>query len=194
MTTKELDFFNTIAEKWDSMEPASLPARINSLLDMIGLQPGMNVLDLGTGTGVLVPYLLDRIGPTGTVTAVDISTGMLSVAKSKHECRHNVRFLLQDFEKEPVEGCYDAILLYCVYPHLSNPVETLRRLRKNNLAAGGKMIVAFHCDAKSINSIHSQRNVDAGTLPDASELAYRLTQSGLHAEARSSAPYMVEIS
>lgn len=184
MTTKEIEFFDSVAGRWDSMEPESLPARINTILDTTSPRPGMNILDLGTGTGVLVPYLLDRIGESGTVTAVDISTGMLSVARSKHEGRHNVRFLLHDFEKEPVEGRYDMILLHCVYPHLSRPEETLRRLRSLNLAPGGKIVIAFHGDAESVNSIH---------IPPASELADRLTQAGLHAEARSEAPYIVEI-
>ncbi|KAH1651192.1 hypothetical protein KXX59_000519 [Aspergillus fumigatus] len=46
-------------------------------------QPGAQVLDLACGTG-LVTFLAEaQVGPTGTVVGVDISEGMLEVARGK---------------------------------------------------------------------------------------------------------------
>lgn len=42
-----------------------------------GLQPGMRVLDVGTGTGLVAQVALTVVGAAGTVTGVDPSEGML---------------------------------------------------------------------------------------------------------------------
>lgn len=48
-----------------------------------GLAPGDAVLDLGCGTGLNLPLLLDAVGPTGTVVALDASPAMLARAASR---------------------------------------------------------------------------------------------------------------
>lgn len=44
---------------------------------------GDAVLDLGCGTGLNLPLLLDAVGPTGTVVALDASPAMLARAASR---------------------------------------------------------------------------------------------------------------
>jgi len=98
MTKEEISFFDTIAPSWDGMERLSTPGKVNEILDIIGVEKGMDVLDLGTGTGVLLPFLSERIGSEGHILAVDISEGMLSQAYRKFGGRDNIEFLLSDFE------------------------------------------------------------------------------------------------
>ena len=46
-----------------------------------GLVPGMHVLDVGTGTGLVAREALTLCGPTGRVTGVDPSAGMMAQAQ-----------------------------------------------------------------------------------------------------------------
>ena len=55
---------------------------VERLLAHAKLQPGESVLDLGTGTGSVAFVAAPQVGPTGTITAVDISREMLAKAKS----------------------------------------------------------------------------------------------------------------
>ena len=48
MTKEEISFFDTIAPSWDGMERLSTPGKVNEILDIIGVEKGMDVLDLGT--------------------------------------------------------------------------------------------------------------------------------------------------
>jgi ubiquinone/menaquinone biosynthesis C-methylase UbiE len=52
-------------------------------IDLLQLQPGATVLDVPTGTGANLPLLIERIGPSGQIIAIDYSPGMLARAKTK---------------------------------------------------------------------------------------------------------------
>lgn len=192
----ERAFFDRLAPTWDDNEILSTPAKINEILDCIGLAPGMRVLDLGTGTGVLLPYIAQRIGTGGSIAAVDYSEGMLSRARSKFsDLLPTPEFLRIDFETENIPGVYDRILLYSVYPHLHTPLETLRWLRAVNLADGGIITVAFPSGPDFINSIHREKHSDSDVLPPASVLASELRACGLDASVAREDPttYVINI-
>lgn len=178
MDQKDLKFFNEMAPKWDSMEIKSTSEKINWILDRIGIAPGADILDLGTGTGVLVPYLAERIGSEGRIVAVDGSPGMLKEARRKFGALKNVEFVEADFEEDTLEGRYDLIMLYCVYPHLKNPVDTLKWLMSVNLKPGGRIAIAFPNDENFVNHIHEGVEAHSHLLPDAKGLAAELALSG----------------
>lgn len=193
--SKEIEFFDRIASTWDANEIRSTPGRVETILDKIEVREGDNVLDLGTGTGVLVPYLSRLAGEEGSVVGIDFSAGMLSRAREKFGNLRNVRFERKDFENEEIEGKFELILLYCVYPHLSQPVVTLKKLAGRNLAPGGRIIIAFPSDEHFINNIHREKKADSDLLPAAECLAERLRDNGFHTRviAYGSEEYVVEI-
>jgi SAM-dependent methyltransferase len=53
-------------------DPGSL-----AVCERLGLAPGWHCLDVGAGTGTLALALADRVGPTGSVVALDIDTRFL---------------------------------------------------------------------------------------------------------------------
>lgn len=182
MNEAETVFFDSLAEKWDDEEILSTPERVRMILGYLNLTPGMSVLDLGTGTGVLIPYIKEKIGPDGKLVAVDASRGMLDKAVAKYGNIADVQFILSDFENSEVMGRFDRIILYSVYPHLHRAVETLRRLSRDNLNAGGWIAIAFPTDEEFINSIHRERKAESDLLPPAVILADRLAKEGLRTE------------
>ncbi len=182
MTQSEIDFFDQLAPSWDANEVRSTPQRIKSILGKLPIDKGMSVLDLGTGTGVLVPYLSERVGEEGHVTAIDLSEGMLSRAIEKYGKLKNVEFLKIDFEEEQIPGQYDVVMLYSVYPHLHAPAATMEWLFKMNLKPGGVIVIAFPCDEKFINDIHHERKSESDHLQPAPVLAKMIENWGFHAE------------
>lgn len=195
MTLDEIRFFDRLSDSWDADEVRSTPARVSSILSKIGVKEGWRVLDLGTGTGVLIPFLTDLVGPRGRVDAVDISEGMLSKAREKFGYLPNVGFFCKDFEREPLEGVYDLVMMYCVYPHLHEPRPTLERLLRENLVPGGCLVVAFPSDENFINSLHRERKAESDLLPDADSLAERFHAWGFNAEVLAASPeeYIVAV-
>lgn len=189
-------FFDALAPIWDENEKLSTPEKIDEILDLIGINKGDAVLDLGTGTGVLLPYIATKIGNTGKITAVDFSDGMLERAKKKFsELTPKPEFLNLDFENETIPGEYQHILLYCVYPHLHTPVETIKWLQKVNLRPGGDIIIAFPCSNEFINNIHKERHSESGDLLSPSQLKEQLENNGIKAQVISDTQesYIVKI-
>lgn len=195
MTQNEIDFFDALAPDWDKNEVRSTPERINEILSVINIKRGDRVLDLGTGTGVLLPYLAERVGAEGHVTAIDISEGMLNIAKAKYGDLPQVDLLKLDFEEEAVPGSYDVILLYSVYPHLHRPFETIEWLLKINTNPGGRIFIAFPSDEKFINEIHHRRNSTSDHLPPASILTATLRRHAFNATILDDTPdsYLIQI-
>lgn len=171
MTQAEIDFFDRLASGWDDNEVRSTPERVRSILSKIPLRKSMRVLDLGTGTGVLVPYLSELVGEKGEVVGIDLSEGMLARAESKFGKLPNVKFLKIDFEEEVIPGKYDVVFLYSVYPHLHFPKDTIDWLFRMNLDDEGMIVIAFPSDEKFINNIHHERNSASDHLPPAGVLA-----------------------
>jgi demethylmenaquinone methyltransferase/2-methoxy-6-polyprenyl-1,4-benzoquinol methylase len=77
--------FDRTAADYDRVERAmalgSGPWYRRRALQRAGLKAGMRVLDIGTGTGLTAREAFRLVGPSGEVTGVDPSTGMMERAK-----------------------------------------------------------------------------------------------------------------
>lgn len=52
-------------------------------LEKLSAQPGERILEIGFGTGHCMIALANAVGPSGRVTGVDISDGMLAIARQR---------------------------------------------------------------------------------------------------------------
>jgi demethylmenaquinone methyltransferase/2-methoxy-6-polyprenyl-1,4-benzoquinol methylase len=81
--------FNRSADLYDRIEwwtgLGSGPRYRRQVLQQAGLKPGMQVLDVATGTGLVAREALTLIGPQGRLVGLDPSPGMLAQARKKLE-------------------------------------------------------------------------------------------------------------
>jgi len=87
-------------------------ARRQELVDPLSLGPGDSVLEAGVGTGSNLPHIAAQVGPRSTIHAMDLSPGMLAVARAK-AARHklNVTFALGNAAYLPYpDSAFDAVL------------------------------------------------------------------------------------
>ena len=152
----EKAFFNYIAEEWDKTNEVN-KEKINFLLSRVHIQEGDKVLDIGTGTGVLIPFIRE-FNKMGEINALDVSEGMLHKAKEKYNNFPNIKFTLLDVEEEKVEGKYNKIILYSMFPHLKRREDTIRKLVTENLCDSGKLIIAHSSSREFLNNMHSKKD------------------------------------
>ena len=79
-------FFDQMSEQWDTICRHD-EMKLRYLLSRVSIQSGDSVLDVGTGTGVLIPYIRE-LNHEGNIRAIDMSPGMIAVASG---CRCRIR-------------------------------------------------------------------------------------------------------
>ncbi len=103
---------------------------------------GDSVLDVGCGAGATTLALASRVGPSGTVTGVDLSPQLLARARERLSAYSHVRFLEADAQVDDIGDGYDLIASRFGVMFFADPVEAFARLRKA-CAPGGRL--AFAC-------------------------------------------------
>ena len=179
-------FFNEAANIWDRrFHTLELATFLGQLVPKFGLMPGQRVLDAGTGTGILIPFLLRAVGPTGHVTAIDYSEKMVEICRSKYAHLPNVSVAAQQVEKlDFPSGSFDALTCFGLFPHLENKEEALSQMSRM-LKPGGKLIIAHALSSKEIKAHHSNASaaVAQDVLPEKSEMKWLLKEAkftGIH--------------
>jgi len=170
------EYFNGKADIWDENVAEKDTAKLTQMAERLELEPGSVVLDVGTGTGVFLPYLLKSIGEKGKVVALDVAEDMLAEARVKKPGR-NVEYLLADITDIPLYGeMFDSIVCYSSFPHFQDKPKALTEM-KRVMKSGGRLFICHTSSRAHINEIHSQiPEVKDDTLPDGDEM--RLLMSG----------------
>jgi ubiquinone/menaquinone biosynthesis C-methylase UbiE len=99
-------------EKWDSFFENQMAFLNHRLVADARLRPGLRVLDLGSGTGYPALLAAQTVGPTGSVTGLDLAADMLAAAERKATRLGlmNVTFRTGDATALPFEtASFDAV-------------------------------------------------------------------------------------
>ena len=150
------DFFDNISKEWDNIIEVN-KEKINTLLSKLDIKENERVLDVGTGTGVLIPFI-KKLNKNGYIRGVDFSNGMLEVARKKYKHIQNLDFEIIDVENEVIKEKYNKIILYSMFPHLENKTKTIKTLVKNNLSENGKLMIAHSNSREFLNNMHKEKN------------------------------------
>ncbi len=118
------EFFNGLACKWDSYTPAE-DWIVTKIFTNIGSIQNQTVLDVGCGTGFLVPYYIQ--GNVGDLDCIDIAEQMIDVARSKFDYA-NVNFICDDILEYEADEKYDLIMIFNAFPHIPATRETFMHL------------------------------------------------------------------
>ena len=162
-----IEFFDHYAPQWDA-HMVTNEEILKIILERAGVSKGKRVLDVGCGTGVMIPRYLAR--GASSVTAVDISPKMAAIAKGKFS-EENVRVLCADVETEIFPGNFDCIVMYNAFPHFPDP-DRIVRILSDKLAPGGILTVAHGSSRAVIDAHHDGRSREVSNgLMEAADLA-----------------------
>ncbi|MBN2027213.1 MAG: methyltransferase domain-containing protein [Actinobacteria bacterium] len=179
MMTATRSFFNQRADTWDRTGAAERKAVSERLIHGLGIKPGSKVLDVGCGTGLIIPWLLQEVGAEGRVTALDIAERMLWIAREKHE-RPNVEYIHADISHTPfLDQSFDEVVCHNCFPHVSDKETAVREMFRV-LKPGGRVSICHNERRQAINAMHHGigRDVGGDMLPDETEMKAMFTRAG----------------
>ena len=113
------------------------------LLASLKINQGDTVADIGTGIGFMLPYLVDAVGPTGTVWAEDIQDDFLAKVKEKIQSNGWSNVKTVKGEQTDVKLRADSLdlgFILDVYHHLNYPSDTMGTVHKA-IKPGGRLVV-----------------------------------------------------
>jgi demethylmenaquinone methyltransferase/2-methoxy-6-polyprenyl-1,4-benzoquinol methylase len=171
-------YFNNLAEVWDQKVQHD-PKKIVQILDGLDIFSGHHVLDVGTGTGVLIPELAKRVGSEGFVKAVDISDRMIEVAQRKH-IYPAVEIECADVLSMRKTSSFDHVICFSMFPHFHDQENAIREL-VGHLTAKGRFTIAHSQSRTAINALHLKagEEVKKDRLPTMAVLRSYYKQAGL---------------
>lgn len=172
------NYFNEKAATWDSYASERNTDKLYQMVNRLDLKPGNTVLDIGTGTGVFLPYIVKMVGINGLVLAIDIAEKMLLQARNKGY-NGKISFLCADVEEIPLraEIC-DAVTCYSSIPHFQDKLKALIEIRRV-LKRGGSVFICHTSGRNEINRIHMNISLlYHDLLPNSTDMTQLLETAG----------------
>lgn len=143
-------YFDKCAVSWDE-ELRIDHKKINRILDVAAITETKSVIDIGCGTGVLIPFYLAR--KVKNCIAVDLSPAMIEIALKKFSDYDNIRFVCADAQYEKFDEKFDCAVIYNAFPHFSDTDALFRNLSLN-LSEEGRITIAHGMGRTSLVEHH----------------------------------------
>ena len=171
-------YFDHHANKWDELYYQTEPEQLTDLMKRFQIRKGDWILDVGTGTGILLPHLNSLKGKEGKLFALDFSSEMLSVAKSKLP-HSGIEFINSDVENMPFDDeIFDRVICFACFPHFGNKFKSLEEMSRI-LKKGGKLFIAHLLSSQEIKEHHfsAGEEVKDDVLPEKSAMIKMMEES-----------------
>ena len=171
-------YFNEKADIWDETIAEKDPTKLERMVKRLSLKPGATALDIGTGTGVFLPFVLSEIGGGGRIIAIDVADEMLIRAKAKG-FNGSIDYLCADVMDIPLEdSTFNTIVCYSCFPHFQDKPKALAEINRV-MRSGGRVVICHTNSRATINEIHRQiPAVRNDIIPDADEMQSMLSAAG----------------
>jgi SAM-dependent methyltransferase len=162
---------------WLTRETRAREENPEKLLKALNLKPGQTICDFGCGNGYYTIRLAKRLGPQGTVYAVDIQPEMLDLLARSVKPRglKNVKPVLAT-EKDPglPPATFDVVLMVDVYHELDDPARALAVVRKSLKPEGRLVLVEFREEDATVPILPLHKMSQAQVMKEITANGYKL--------------------
>ena len=168
---KHQAFFDKLAQEWDLRFTTEDLERLTHIVDRLGVEPGMDILDLGCGTGIMFDLLRRLVGPEGSVTGIDFSIEM-AVKAHRNFPFANVSVVDGDASLLPFkDAVFDMAVAFASFPHFSNQHEVVHEIHRV-LSNGARCYIIHLVSSAQINEFHHRLGgiVEHDKMPAAENL------------------------
>jgi len=169
---------------WLEREEREREERTDLLLTELALKPGMDVADVGAGTGYITRRMAERIGPQGTAYAVDVQPEMLRMLEStaRRAGLKNIKpVLAKASDVQLPAASVDLAIMVDVYHELEFPHEVLASIVRALRPGGRVVFVEYRAEDPKvpIKALHKMSEAQVKREAAAHPLVWERTAGGL---------------
>lgn len=174
-------FFDHHADNWDHEECTEKVNTLTNIIRELNFLNGGNILDIGAGTGILVPIIKCETAPENYLVELDISMEMLKINQHKwFNTQRNLVQLNSDALKIPFrKESFTRIICFAVMPHLTNKRSALTECYRV-LTDKGKLLLLHLMSSELLNRYHKDVGgaVENDHLESVEQLSHQLRDIG----------------
>ncbi len=182
-------FFDERAATWEeTCYPPETRVRLRRLVPHFGVLPGTAVLDLGTGTGVLAPYLREILTAEGLLVSLDVSFEMVRHAAMKDSYRKGGVLQASAMRLPVRDAAMDTVVCFAAFPHFEDKLQALKEMFRV-LRPGGNVVVAHLLSRAELSRHHGGHSaVSDDKLPEDAAMRSLFRDAGFPEPAIVDAP------
>jgi ubiquinone/menaquinone biosynthesis C-methylase UbiE len=158
------DFFGGLTHVFDPPLPEGVPERLEQIVASAGIRQGDWVLDVGSGTGILVPLI--RVYEPEIIVACDLSEVMLARLKGHYPYAHAIAADLRDLTL-PKESL-DVVFMNACYPNIVDKPASFANTSRM-MKPGGRMVISHPMGKSFIDALKKKSPFPLDDFPKQGE-------------------------
>jgi SAM-dependent methyltransferase len=131
------EYFTKSMRLFDPPLPEGVPERLEQIVECARISHSDTVLDIGTGTGILIPLIKEHT--PAQIYANDLSEGMLKSVKEHHPDVETIYGDIRDLRLPG--GCVDVVFINACYSNIVDKHRSFINIRRM-LRQGGRVVIS----------------------------------------------------
>lgn len=158
------DFFSGLIHVFDPPLPEGVPERLEKIVASARINTGDSVLDVGSGTGILIPLI--RAYEPRTIFACDLSEAMLAHLRKQYPYALAIAADVREISLP--DNSMDVVMMNACYPNIvdkDSSIANISRMMKPN----GRMVISHPMGKSFIDSLKEKSPFPLDDFPQRSE-------------------------
>ncbi|CAB5108026.1 hypothetical protein D3OALGA1CA_1851 [Olavius algarvensis associated proteobacterium Delta 3] len=156
--------FDELVERFEPPLPEGVPERLSRIVAAAGIRNGEVVLDVGTGTGILVP-LLQSYRP-GRIYACDLAGKMLKRLRKNYP---GVETILSDVRDLTLpDARIDVVFINACYPNIVDKAGAFKNVARM-MTPAGRLIISHPLGKRFVDRLRRNSPFPFDDFPEKSE-------------------------
>ena len=168
------DFFGGLTHVFEPPLPEGVPDRLGQIVMAADIKKGDSVLDVGSGTGILVP-IIQSYRPK-RIVACDLCKQMLDHIVKNYPSVETILGDVRDMS-EPDEA-FNVIFVNACYPNIADKEKSITNMARM-MKKGGRLVISHPMGKLFVEKLRPRSPFPLDSFPEYSEAELLLTPVGL---------------
>lgn len=161
---RQQELFDGIVHVFEPPLPEGVPERLEQIVAAAAIQKEEAVLDVGAGTGILVP-IIRRYRP-GRIVACDLSEKMLEQLRSNYSGVETLAADVRDLALP--DASLDVVFINACYPNIADKAGAFANLSRM-MTPAGRLVISHPLGKRFVDTLRKSSPFPLDDFPEKSE-------------------------